>query len=490
MNNIYLLSPYYDDQSRFPESSLEYIRFYLTDNGYKVRLIDCADYDSEYDRVMEFLKEDKRPIIGITAYTRERFHAYRLIKRIRREIPDSLIVVGGHHFGFLPEECLKELPDVDIVVRGEGENTFKEICDSVYDNKGYQDISGISYKGENGIIHNSDRPIEMNLDKFRNFDINNLPSNGKTLLFPSKVDKKSHYFTVSASRGCPNRCVFCSLTSSKVRLRSIDSIIKEIEDKIRVTGVRNVSFNDSSLTHRKQFVADLCEKIIEKNLNIKWNCYSRVNIDTGILKLMKRSGLVSVEIGLESGSPRILRSVGKRINIEQFEKFCKEAHKVGIKTYIFCLISLPDEKLEDVDMTLSLIERLSPYIYRAGMQATRILPDAALYNIARERCILPEEFSWFKPYSDPYNISGTLYKSIPVYLEHLSSEDVKEKLDEFDKITKTCYSDMELIKMALRQNLKADVLKSLTVASLIRKISKAFTMLWGAYKSRGKHFKE
>ncbi len=486
MKKIYLLSPWVEEKYNTTQSSLEYIRFYLIDSGYEAEIIDCSKYKRDLNDVIQILIRDEKPIVGITAYTRERFNAYHLIRKVGREIPDSLIVVGGRHFGFLAEETLRELPEVDIVVRGEGENTFKEICDSVYNATRYEDILGVSYKKGNRIIHNPDRPIESDLDKFRNYDINNIQKDA--CLSHTKVDHNNLYFTVSATRGCPNNCVYCSLTATRVRFRSIDKIIEEIEAKIDATGVRNVSFNDSSLTLNKQFISNLCNKIIEKKLNIHWNCYSRVNIDTGLLKLMKKAGMVSAEIGLESGSPRVLKSIRKRINLEQIEKFCNETYHLGIKLYVFCLISLPDETKEDADMTINFVKKLSKYIYYAGMQTTRILPDAALYRIAVEKNVLPEDFSWFNHYekSDTYNVSHFLYRTLPIYSEHLPLKTIKEYLDEFDTIHMKNFIYFDTVRQAIKNTVRKESFKSITFKNLMQKFSYASCMLISAYRNKKK----
>jgi len=495
MHKIYLVSPYTEVKYYSPSYSLEYIKFYIMDNGYDAEIIDCSHYDSGYEEVVNKFKEGRKPIIGITTYTRERFHAYDLIRKIRLEIPDSCIVVGGRHFSCLAEETLENLPEVDIVVRGEGEITFKEICDSVYNNKRLKDIKGISFREEDRVIHNPERPLERNLDVFRSFDRNHLPDLGKQPLTTKqftrvgKVEgksKKVEVFTIMASRGCPNSCVFCSLTSEKVRFRSIDNVLDEIEWKIEVTGMRYVSFIDSSLTIAKNYVRELCEKIIKRNMNIQWKCYSRVDIDLELLKLMKTAGLVGIEIALESGSPRVLKSIKKRINVDLFERVCKEAYKQGIKVWVFCLISLPDEKIEDVDMTLSLIKRMSRYIYLAGMQSVRILPDAAIYNLAKERNLLPSDFNWFKPYTNEVDpqISNINYNTVPLYLEHLSQPEIIAKLNEFNMIIKAGCSDFHSIKRALKSNLKMEILKNLTLNDLRLKAGKTFVMLKSAYSNR------
>lgn len=488
MSDVFLLSPWAQREYVSPQTSLLYLKYYLADHGYEARIIDCSRYDRDYDQVMAILGGGRRPIIGVTAYTRERFHAARLIQRIKAEIPESVIVAGGRHFGSLARETLEALPEVDIVARGEGEITMKEICDVARQGGDFKEVLGITYRDGGEIRVNADRPLEEDLDRFRSFDPADRETlEGCVLTSTSKVDETRKYFSVMATRGCPNRCVYCSLTATKVRYRSIESILEEIEQKIELTGVRSVSFADSSLTINRHFVEAFCKGILDRNLDIRFNCYSRVNIDLDLLKLMKKAGLVSVEIGLESGSPRILKAIRKNINLDQFRRFCRLARELGIKVYVFCMVSLPEERPEDVDLTLSLIREVSKYIYYVGVQTTRILPDAALHALAREKGVLPPEFSWFEPYELPEGFSPILkdpmYKSIPLYLEHMSVDEVTAKLEEFRRLLDTHLSSVNVLRKAMRYNLSREGLRQLTPGLLEKKVRRFSVMAYHALRN-------
>jgi len=140
-------------------------------------------------------------------------------------------------------------------------------------------------------------------------------------------------------------------------------------------------------------------------------------------------------------------------------------------------------------MTISLINKLSKYIYTvSGLQATRILPDAALYNIAKERKVLPDDFDWFKPYTsgtDP-RISNPDYSTVPLYLEHLSQADIVEKINKLDMIAKANFTQFYSIKRAFLSNLKLRNMKYITLSDFRRKVGKAFVMLKSAYRNRNR----
>jgi radical SAM superfamily enzyme YgiQ (UPF0313 family) len=435
---------------------------------------------------MGILERSEKPIIGVTGYSRERFFAYDLIRKARAKLPEATIIVGGRHFGYLAEETLTELPEVDVVVRGEGEVTFKEVCDAVHAGGDFTGLLGTSYRDDSGAVHhNPDRPLERNLDLFRTYDtVTRAELYPVSLLGHTKIDHRNHYFPVHATRGCPNKCVFCSLTSSLVRFRSIDSVIQEIKDKIKATGVRNVSFTDSSLTLKKGYLTELCNAILEHDLNIRWRCYSRVNIDIEVLKLMREAGLDSVEIGLETGSPKVLKAIRKNITHEQVERFVRLAHELGIKVWVFCMVSLPEETYEDAMMTVDFVRKLSPYIDAAGMQTTRITPDAALFPIAQEKGILPKDFSWFQPFETEHTVLSRPWdRTLPIYTEHLSVQQIQEIHDKFKRVTSTELATFSYLVQGLKYNLRPRALKQLTPAAFLKKAEVAARLFMNSIRN-------
>jgi hypothetical protein len=208
-----------------------------------------------------------------------------------------------------------------------------------------------------------------------------------------------------------------------------------------------------------------------------------------LLKVMKKAGLIGVKIALESGSPRVLKAIKKKISLKHFERFCEAAYSLRIRVFAFCMISLPDEKIEDVDMTISVIKKLSKYIHSlSGLQATRILPDASIYNIAKERGILPADFSWFKPYEkqiDP-RITSEHYKNVPLYLEHLTTEDILRKINEFNNVTRAEIASFYSFKRALKRNLNIANIKKMSLRDIRDKACKAFVMLRASYRNKHK----
>ena len=439
---IYLLSPWCERKYSGPITSLLYLKYYLQDNGIDSEVIDCSQYDKDYNEVMaKIIHPD---VIGITGYTRERFNAYSLIWILRERFPEATFVVGGRHFGALADEVLSKLP-VDHVVKGEGEEQFIDICRRHYRNQ-----------------------RTVNIDKYRCFD--QIDSGNLTTKLKLAA---GDFVSVTTSRGCVGQCVFCCDGPTIIRFRSIAKIVTEIEQKIRLTGCQNVAFGDSAFTVLGPRVVELCYHL--KKLGVRWSCYARADMDPGLIPLMAESGCVEMDIGLESGSTKVLKAIKKRIKVDDYRRLVKEAHLRDIKTYVFVMISLPDETWEDALETLELVRETSDSIDGLGVQVARIMPDAALYQIAKDRGLLPEGFDWFKPYKitkeEKEVAKDWTYQNVPLYREHLSLEQIATLLKTYELIVLKKMG-WDGLKQAIRWNLKWDVFKRLTPNKAIDKVKK------------------
>ncbi|MBL7071381.1 MAG: B12-binding domain-containing radical SAM protein [Candidatus Omnitrophica bacterium] len=432
--------------------SLIYLMNYSLKAGYHVDLYDL--YMDPYEGLIEVIRNDKPHVIGVTSQALNRFEAMEVLKKIKTDFPEVLTVLGGKFFvdgeGF-GEEILKSESYIDMVVVGEGEETFKEILDAIENKTTFKKIKGLVYRDKFGkIIENEKRRFTANLDEFA-IDFNVLPEkisnrySAMVTLRNFEVDDLRGY-AMLIGRGCVGKCIFCERSTNPLySVRSVESCLEEIETVIKKNNTRYFSFNDPCLTNRHSFVKNLCNAIIERKLNIKWCCEARVDTPIEVLELMRKAGCVSVDFGVESGSPRILKIIKKAINIDMVVKFADACNNLGIRSGAFFMISHPDEREEDVGLTLKLIRRLCKKHIPCRLGFTMILPNTELERIARERNILPKDFSWLdKGYS--HDNKFVQEKTIPPYVEHLSLHYVGWVIAEADKIFLLSMSLMEYIK--------------------------------------------
>ena len=189
---------------------------------------------------------------------------------------------------------------------------------------------------------------------------------------------------------------------------------------------------------------------------------------------------------------RILK--GKFISLEKYLAFVKRAHGLGIKVWSFLLLSSTDETIEDARMTLDLLKKSAPYVYDFGLQVTRILPDTQLDRIARERGVLPKDFSWFEDYKNPYEklLKTESYTTLPIYLEKMTIEDLQEILTEFDSIKEREFVYPDGLWKVIKGNLKFKQLKKVSLSVALYKVKRLLIMILNITKTskKIKYFKE
>ncbi|MCG2660377.1 MAG: B12-binding domain-containing radical SAM protein [Kiritimatiellae bacterium] len=394
----------------------------LTEAGFSGQLI--LD-DNEYNNVLNTSSDELKSIklIGIGATTITRFDAKQKIRSCRKRFPGSLIVAGGPHFGNCAEDAINSIPELDIVVRGEADEVIVDLVKLSLGQKKITEISGVTYRSSSGAVISQGPKIVVDtlpsirfVEKFfskESFDANTLsPFNP----LPS--------MNMLVGRGCPYACIFCGVNKIKNRTYSITEIVDLIEKTTRAYGIKGVKFYDDSMTINEKFVRELCYEILKRKIEIYWFCDSRANIDLDLLQLMHKAGCRFIAVGLESGSPKIQRIIKKYITNEQVVEFAETCRKVGIQVYVFLMGSFPDETPEDLSMTVDIARKLSQInkAIAGGFGATVILPETELETIAKEKGILPKEFSWFSEYYEPDNVNYDVSPIMPLYKEHITAE--------------------------------------------------------------------
>lgn len=449
---IYLISPPSGETRKNHPWSLIFLHSYLLRHGFDSEVLDCNVLKWKPKHLVDYLQTNRAEVVGITGYTYHRFYAYNLIREIKSRLPWCRIIVGGRHFSSLATETLERLKEVDFVVRGEGELTLLELCEALYNNISFDKILGLTHRKNGKIISNPDRPPVLNLDELH-YNLDDLADIKGNYSFTSPMRRfpASKGFSVMAGRGCPGSCVFCTLSTQRVRFRNVESVLDEIEQLIKITGVRNLTFADPSLTASKKYITALCEGILRRNLNIKWRCYSRADIPSEVFELMQRAGCAATDIALESASPHVLQAIKKYIKVDDVQRCIKKLHQLGVKPFVYAMISLPDEREEDAKKTIQFLEEISDSVDGATLAITQVFPDAALYNMAKERNLLPPNFNWFDDYWNDYYDRSKLRSTVPFYIEHLSMDFIQEMRRRFERLYLERFYDRYTFKAEFRK---------------------------------------
>ena len=389
--------------------------------NYRVEIVDL-ELQEQRNSIENIFRDDSAQLFGITATTFTRHEAINTARDIKRLHPDALLVVGGVHFMHCAKDTLGRIPEIDVVVHGEGERTIVELAQAFEQRVGFESIEGITYREGQEIIRNPDRELIEDLDE--------LPIYTKY----SKTDYPEYVFgypdpvpaiSVMSSRGCPYQCVFCSKAGQKYRCRSAKSVVDEIEALKYRFNIRGVNFLDLTLTANRKHVEELCQEMITQKLDVVWWCESRANIQLDLLDLMKEAGCVSIALGVESGSKRILSSAKKGITIDQVVKFCEKCNEISILAQPYFMFSLPDETEEDVRQTIDLITDLESITQPCSFQPTVIFPGTVVEQLARERGIIPKDFSWCDQYHSDLNVELDQFPNIPIFIDQITANGLK-----------------------------------------------------------------
>ena len=197
--------------------------------------------------------------------------------------------------------------------------------------------------------------------------------------------------TIYSSRGCPGKCTFCCSYASykgKYRQRSINNVIKEIDFLIKKYNIEGLYFNDETFTYDKKWVIEFCNRI--KSYNLPWGLATRVTlVDYNLLKIMKDSGCMQIDYGVESGSDRILKLLKKGTSRKIIENAFSLTHKAGIRTLATIMVGSPSETKKDIDLTIDLLRKIKPNFTLSTFFVP--LPGTEVYNeLVKDKKINPD----------------------------------------------------------------------------------------------------
>jgi len=358
---VTLVNPPYPHGSHlhtpFIPLGLGYMAAILEKNNYQVDVIDCQALQLSYEEAKSEIEKRQPTIVGITSTTLTYKSALKIVGMAKEVCPECLTIMGGSHVTFWDENALQECPELDIVVRREGENTLLEIVQKLEAGKSFDDTIGITCRKNSQIIRNPDRPYIENLDELpfpaiHLWPMESLRINGEVM------------FPLMTSRGCAYWCKYCSavrMGGRKYRVRSPKNVVDEIEHLNKKFGAKRFTFYDDAFTVDQSRAKEICEQIIYRKMKIKWNCETRVDSVTKELLLkMKESGCTDVWFGVESGSQLIINAMDKGFKIEKTIKAFKWAKEAGLMTVSDTILGFPGETRETAWETIKFVEKLEP----------------------------------------------------------------------------------------------------------------------------------
>lgn len=351
---------------------LEYLLACAEADGYNSHLFTLFDQDVE--QLVAGVLEYAPDIVAVSAMTCQYPTGLRIAEELKSNLRRDIITIfGGYHPSACPS-VVKEY-SIDFVIRGEGEEPFRELIDALRGGTDYKNISNLAYY--DGSLH-----MNENRRSMQSYELDELPFPKRNremlaqkeygLVYPSP-DEQTGLAYVVGSRGCVNACDFCAsrIKGREVNRRSPENIVDEIEFLVQRYGISNVFFTDLNFTQYRDACYGLCEEIIKREVPIHWECMSNINTAfkgrDKLFSKMKEAGCVKVDFGIESLNPEALRIAHKPMKYDVVEKVLRASEKAGILNTGFFMVGLPGDTKESVRMTICAVPDLPIHRLRASV---------------------------------------------------------------------------------------------------------------------------
>lgn len=415
-----------------PPLSVAYLAGSLTAAGHEAQVIDAvgealhATHPSfrpdiainglSVAEIVQRIRPDTQ-FVGISCLFSHEWPVIReLIAAIAARFPDVPIVIGGEHATAVPELCLDDAPALLACALGEGEETVVELVEACSAGCALDSVAGIVFRGADGPrrsaprarIRDVDRipaprwdltPIERYLDGGLSFGVDR----GRTM-------------PILATRGCPYRCTFCSspqMWTTRYSTRAPEQVVDEIEDYVRRYRVENIDFYDLTAIIERDWILEFCRLLDARGLRLTWQLPSGTRseaLDEPVLRAMYRSGCRNVSYAPESGSPRTLEAIKKKVKIDRLEASMRAAVTAGLNVKANILIGFPDEQRNDLRETLRFVLRMARIgVHDVSVWTFSPYPGSELFQRLRAAGRLPhlddDYYASLLSYSD---ISGAV----------------------------------------------------------------------------------
>ena len=370
-------------QTPTPPIGLAYIGSYIKKHGYDYTAIDaCGEALSQVRKVepnSDLMIQGLTPkevinkvpkdvkVVGLTAlFSHAWFLARNIAFDIKKLYPNCIIVVGGEHPTALPENTLQKNDSIDVVVLGEGEETFLNLIECIDKNLDYRNVKGIAYKNENGnIIMNERRTRITNIDDIPYPDWDNWSINEYIDHQQITGVNLGRGIPILGTRGCPYECTFCSndrMWTKRFIMRSPKNLVDEMEFMKKKYNVTAFSFMDSTFIINNKKIIAFCEELIKRDIGVSYQLPAGTRceaINQELVNFLAKSGLEKLSLAPESGSEEIRNIIKKKINYKKFIEVVKMLSKSKISVGCFIVIGFPEDNKKTIWQTIQLIFKLA-----------------------------------------------------------------------------------------------------------------------------------
>lgn len=371
-----------------PPLGVLYIAANLKKYGFSVEVYDLNLYkESELQEITEEIIRKQPKIIGLSVSTPTYNFAISYVQKIKKRLR-SRIVFGGYHVSFLPDDCLDKKV-ADIVIVGEGEHVFVELCNRIIRKRGKElkDIEGIAFVDEDG------KKIKENAKLQRIHNLDELPFPDRTLLPMNSYKTPA---TVMGSRGCVAQCEFCASGAwGGIKLRSAENIVNELVELKKQFNFDHICFIDNTFTANKERTLQIADAIMKSGLDYTYSLETRVNnVDDELICSLKNMNTIAIQFGVETGNDQVMKDIQKNISLEKVYKAVEICLKHGLRVMCTFIIGHPSDTELTIRDTINAIRHIKQLGGQTKIEMLTPYPGTAVFNKREEKGLIIKDWNF------------------------------------------------------------------------------------------------
>ncbi len=375
-----LINPHYPiSETPSPPLGLAYLAAVLEQAGVEVDLLDCVVFPYSKEFLEAKLKSFSPDFVGITAVTMTFDHAAIIVRDIKAINETMVTVMGGPHVSMCADDTLNALPELDMIVLGEGDDTIVQLAESIAGDRDWRRVPGLVFRDGDTIRTTEFKPYAV--------DVKALPMPARHMIPLGRYRALNMPVSMTTSRGCPFKCIFCvgrKMVGAKVRYRDPVAVVDELA-YLKGLNFNQINIADDLFTASRSHCFGVCDEILRRNLNIKWSSFARVDlVSPELLKKMKQAGCVAVSFGVETANPEMLKTIKKGITLEQVEAAIKACAEADVLPHVSFILGLPGETPETIEETRLFGEKIKAMGASYGFHLLAPFPGTEIRDRAEE----------------------------------------------------------------------------------------------------------
>lgn len=373
----------------YPPLELLFTAALLRDNGIDVQLIAANVKGLKHEAVAKQLSNDPPDLVLVPSAWGSLLDDFRLFDILKQAIPGSQLIISGPNVTSDPERPLQESV-VDFVIMGEPEEAMLRLALG----EAPSTIPNLAYRNDD-VIERTERRLPPGFADYP------LPARDLIDLhrYIIPFSRRLPSTTIATTRGCAHTCTFCPTQiwhQRVVRERPVELVMEEIEQLVKVYGIRELNIRDDTFTGNRDRVIEICEGILKRGYDLTWRCFgSASTVDKNLLQLMSTAGCIQVCYGFESGDDKVLRKTGKGTTVDQGRQAARWTHDAGMEVSGTFIVGLEGDSSDSVNRSIAFARKNALDYVQVNVAVP--MPGTGFGKRRKRQGIesTPENFRWY-----------------------------------------------------------------------------------------------